>query len=71
MRSMEITAKRIVELVGPCTGDVNDCEVFRTAFALQDTARDNEKTQAIRAELVLAKVACDQCKTNYLADVVL
>ncbi len=62
-----IDAARVVEILGPCTDDLRDCEVLRAGFALQDVEPSNERGQAIRKEL--ARAACQNCKRTYLSDI--
>ena len=64
---MPHNAKEIVEIIGPCTEDVRDCEIMRAAITLKEAGPDNERAQAIRQEL--AKSACQDCIVAYLADV--
>ncbi len=64
---MQISPERTVELIGPCTDDIRDCEIMRAAIVQQDTDLSNEKSQEIRVEL--AKVACGERKRAFLADI--
>lgn len=60
-----VSAVTVVEMIGPCTGDIADCEIVRAAIANKDAAPDDEiYVQAIRAEL--AKAACRDCAECYL-----
>jgi hypothetical protein len=63
---IDISIDRTLEAIRRCPGDIRVCEVWRAADALRDAGLDNVKAQAIRAGL--AKVACDECKATYLAD---
>lgn len=63
---MYLDPREIIEIIGECTGELRDCEVFRTAVVLREAESDNERSQAIRAEL--AKAACLECKGIYLKD---
>lgn len=60
-------AKEIVEIIGPCTRDVNNCEIMRDAMALRNAAPNNSFAQEIRS--ALAAVACVDCRATYLPDV--
>ena len=60
-------AEKLVEILGPCTEDIRDCEIMRTAIALEKSEAENERAQAIRHQLV--KLACKNCIGQYLADV--
>ena len=60
-------AKDIVERIGPCTTDIRDCEVMRSAIALAGVSIDNEPAQALRS--ALAQVACLACRTDLFPDI--
>lgn len=57
----------LVTIIGPCTQDYRDCEVWRAAFANKDTDPNNAYSKELRKEL--AKVACQECWGAYLSDV--
>ncbi len=63
---MQISAEVIVEAIGPCTQNVDDCEIMRAAIALQD-AKSSERSNSLREEL--AKAACTSCRAAYMSDV--
>lgn len=65
--TLMLAAETIVETIGPCTQDISNCEIMRTAIANKDAAPDNARAQALRTEL--AKVACQECAALYLSDV--
>jgi hypothetical protein len=57
----------VVRSIGPCSMDVEDCEITRTTVVLEDASPDNLVAQDIRREL--AKVVCVDCSQKYLCDI--
>ncbi len=66
---MQIHIENYVEVLGPCTEDIRDCEIMRAVIVLQQKVPDDDRPKTIRTEL--AKAACSDCKNYYLKDVVI
>lgn len=65
--TLGLTPAATVEVIGPCTEDIADCEIRRAAIANKDAMPENAHAQAMRAEL--ARVACMDCTACYLPDI--
>lgn len=65
--TLGLTPAATVEVIGPCTEDIADCEIRRAAIANKDATPENTHAQAIRVEL--ASVACAECTKCYLPDI--
>ncbi|HEY4964700.1 MAG TPA: hypothetical protein VIH90_08490 [Candidatus Saccharimonadales bacterium] len=60
-------AQKIIAIGGPCTGDIRDCEIMRSAIILQTAVSGSPEVQDFRREL--ARAACEECCDVYLSDV--
>lgn len=53
---LRLTPEEVVESLGPCSGDVRDCEIMRAAIVLQGL--DTELSRAV------GSVVCDSCRNG-------